>query len=62
MTPPCRANQFTFTKDMTVEKFQATWEELAAQAMKRLSDIFRDTATTIETMQGWVERFNQRQF
>jgi hypothetical protein len=62
MTPPCRASQFTFTKDMTVEEFQATWEELAAKAMKRFSDIFPDTATTIETMQGWVERFNHRQF
>jgi hypothetical protein len=62
MTPPCRANQFTFSKNIAVEKFQATWEELAAQAMKRFSDMFPDTATTIETMQGWVERFNHRQF
>jgi len=62
MTPPCRANRFSFTKELTAEELQATWEELAAQAMKRLSDIFPDTATSIETMQGWVERFKHRRF
>lgn len=62
MTPPCRANRFTFTKELAVEEFQATWEEIAAQAMKRFSDIFPETATSIETMQGWVERFKHRRF
>jgi hypothetical protein len=62
MTPACRANHFSFTKELTAEEFQATWEQLAAQAMKRFSDVFPDTATTIETMQGWVERFKHRNF
>ena len=62
MTPPCRANRFTFTKEMVVEEFRAAWEELAAQAMKRFSDVFPDTATSIETMRDWVQRFKQRRF
>ncbi len=62
MTPPCRASRFVFTKDTTVEDFRATWEELAAQAMKRFSDIFPDTSTSIETMRYWVEKFKHRDF
>lgn len=62
MTPACRANRFSFTKELTAEEFRATWEQLAAQAMKRFSDVFPDTSTTIETMQGWVERFKHRNF
>ncbi|MCC9602870.1 ATP-binding protein [Stieleria sp. JC731] len=62
MTPECRANQFTFTKLLSVEEFRATWEELAAQAMKRFSDIFPDTMTTLDTMEDWVDRFKHRQY
>jgi hypothetical protein len=62
MTPECRANQFTFTKQLSVEEFRATWEQLAAQAMKRFSDIFPDTMATLETMQGWVERFKHKRY
>ncbi len=62
MTPACRANQFTFTKDSTVEEFQATWKELAAKAMKRFSDTFPDTATSIQTMRYWVDRFHHKGF
>lgn len=62
MTPECRANRFTFTKQLSAEEFRATWEELAAQAMKRFSDIFPDTMTSLETMQGLVERFKHRQY
>lgn len=62
MTQECRANQFTFTKQLSIEEFRATWEELAAQAMKRFSDIFPDTMTSIDTMRGWVERFRHKQY
>jgi hypothetical protein len=62
MTPACRASQFTFTKHLSIEEFRATWEELAAQAMKRFSDIFPDAMTTLETMQGWVDRFKHRRY
>lgn len=62
MTPPCLASQFVYTKAASVEEFQATWETNCAQAMKRFSDLFPDTDTSIETMQGWVQRFKQRKF
>lgn len=62
MTPSCKAHQFSFTREMSVGELQATWRELAAQAMKRFSDIFPDTATSIETMRDWVERFCHRNF
>ena len=62
MTPPCRANRFVMTEKTTVEKFQATCEQLAAQAMKGFSDMFPETSASIETMQGWVQRFKHREF
>ena len=58
--PPCRASRYLYTKDISVADFQATWKELAAQAMKRFSGMFPETSVAIETMRDWVERFSHR--
>lgn len=60
LKPPCRANQYLYAKDISVADFQATWKELAAQAMKRFSGMFSETSVGIDIMRDWVEHFSHR--
>jgi len=57
----CRAERFSFKKQIRAEELQLRWEELAAKVMKEFCDYFPGPPCSLDTMRQWVEKFKSRQ-
>jgi hypothetical protein len=58
----CRAQKYEFGKQAPANDLRTERERICAEAMKRFTDFFMPGAMNVDTMLGWIKRFQSRQF
>ncbi len=59
---PCRAPFFVFDRTVETERLRTSWEEICAEALKQLVELFPDHRINLETLRKWIERYKTRRY
>ena len=59
---PCRAREWSYTKETRTTTMRANWEGECAEAMKTFFELFSNPRISIETLRKWVECYKNREF